>query len=486
MVLCESIIGYLEQEILTYYNDEEKFKAEIFVKYPTTVGIEVYTTIPGNDFKTRIINLINELIKTNKLEDFIKIIRVEYNLFAKDLPQKYLIQILNDNCDNNPEILLKAYQFSMPNRTSQVITNPKNPTELINGLMIPHEQTYSYIEKFVVYLVDLLKIGENTQSTFRESLIKWVQRYISPENHKTLKKQLREQENTIGQRKAYILFFLRTKGKKYALKAWLIKYDEYKKEYLEYRQLTIKNKQEILIKQEVVTNENLKNDLAKTISNFIHQAYNNFNSNEEIHLDGIKICLPYNLMHHAFDCYHYICQDNNNSLTTTIGEEYEVIIQCLERLEVKYDNSGGSHRKIKWINKWKIFQNKLEESAEQVFITAKTNNPNEPKDLLNQMLLDNVIGVKIINVFENDNYPGEILYTSGIPVALWIRKEFPNIEQELNELFTIDNKPILLRDLPNQLKHKRLKGQGIANDICLLWDDPNLQNPEQILTHSQL
>jgi hypothetical protein len=84
-VLNESDIKkYLITEIQNYYDDEERLKS-IFRINQEIFGTNFYGSIGGNDFETRIINLVREIINRDKLNDFIKIIRNTYPLFAQKL-----------------------------------------------------------------------------------------------------------------------------------------------------------------------------------------------------------------------------------------------------------------------------------------------------------------------------------------------------------------------------------------------------------------
>ena len=85
-------------------------------------------------------------------------------------------------------------------------------------------------------------------------------------------------------------------------------------------------------------------------------------------------------------------------------------------------------------------------------------------------------------------HPGVDLYQTGIPLALWICDlHNPNIENELNNLFKIDNRDILLKELPSQVKIRRQKNTAISENLCLLWDVPNvLPPPKQSLTDTKI
>ena len=56
-----------------------------------------------------------------------------------------------------------------------------------------------------------------------------------------------------------------------------------------------------------------------------------------------------------------------------------------------------------------------------------------------------------------------------------------------DRLFKKDNnEDILLEELPYQVKRERGTGTNISQNICLLWDDPNLLPPKQNLTDTKI
>ncbi|ABG51464.1 hypothetical protein Tery_2235 [Trichodesmium erythraeum IMS101] len=57
----------------------------IFSEYPEKFGDNFYNQISGNNYRTRLINLIIELNNRELIFDFIKVVRYEYHNFAQDL-----------------------------------------------------------------------------------------------------------------------------------------------------------------------------------------------------------------------------------------------------------------------------------------------------------------------------------------------------------------------------------------------------------------
>jgi hypothetical protein len=466
MVLCESIVRYLKEEILTYYDDDEKIKA-IFTSHQETFDLGFYTRISGNDLNTKIINLINELIIKNKVQDFVRIIREEYkyNLFANDLPQKELIQVLNDNFEDNREILLKAYQLHKCEVKG--IESPKNATELINGLTIPkkEKQTHSYMEKFVGYLL-LIELNLSLSLKIKNSLKEWAKENIK--NYDKLKELLIQENEERKQQNSFLIVKISSKGRSYIMNAWEM-IDPYKhgRNYSTCKQVTIQKKDRVTA--EITIKKDLSN-FSKELKKFIDQCEN---------LKQIQIFLPDKLMYHAVD-YHDLSLGEGD-WKTKLGEQYEVIIRSLDRLQL----SNKHALKQKWLNKGKIFQQRWEELAGSIFINSDDKADYETFD----RRLNNdpeLIAVYFTNVIEVKQLKDHILL-SGIPLALWIREQLPDNNQD-----TIDNCIInilrtqQLKDLPVQVKIEKGKNTIISKHLCLLWDDPNLLPPQQNLTDTKL
>ena len=472
--LNESDKNYLITEIENKYLPHQDDLKNIFLMNEEIFGNNFYIQLENehDNFKTRIIYLVKELIDTEKLNNFLEIIRHKYPLFANQIksPKLELIQILNDGFEDNREIFLTAYRSSMPKRTV-LKQNPKDATELISWLTIPpQQQEYTCIEKFVGYL---LKIEQTRNFQCRDKLTLWAETWIQNNNEL---QRLIEEENNIP-REAHLLIELRSKGKNYVVKASLMKdIDEDKVNKSDHVQLKVKNKDEITIK------ENLTN-FPENIKKFISQACNELDKTQDFRqrpcLKRIHIFLPYQLMDHRVHCYN-LYESNSDLHPLKIGEEYEIVIRFSERTQ----NSAKNEDNIpilrqKWFEKGQKCFDKLKQPATDIFISTHS-----ITNLLSEINDNNVIGVKIISSL----HPGVDLYQTGIPLALWICDlHNPNIENELNNLFKIDNRDILLKELPSQVKIRRQKNTAISENLCLLWDVPNvLPPPKQSLTDTKI
>ncbi|WP_392530974.1 hypothetical protein [Nostoc sp. C117] len=153
------------------------------------------------------------------------------------------------------------------------------------------------------------------------------------------------------------------------------------------------------------------------------------------------------------------------------------MIRCSDRLR------GKSSPVFQWREKANIFNNQSEEYANSIFVLASSDNQ---KTLFDQVKHEDVIAVKITSVFEKEEVLGKIIFKSALPLALCTRKHIPDIEDEFNRILKNEDNDISLKELPSQFKNKKAEGNKNINHLCLLWDDPNLLPPEQLLTENKL
>lgn len=477
MNLCDRDKNSIVEHIKTFYSDNEpKFKT-VFTKNQEIFGFNFYSSVPGNDFNTRIINLVEELIKKEKLEIFIEYIKKEYPKFCclLNIPFKIifnqLIEILYFYWDRDKKILLKVYNKTRPSRTHKINPEqPNNATKLINGLNIQSkkEWRYYYIEKFVI---DLIENYLDLSIVLKEELKSWSETYI--DNYEDKREHI-EQEKIDEQKRCNPCLFvaISSEGNKYYTEAWLVKnISQYHRESSSDCEFLIIENQ-----QQFSTDEKLTN-LPILIKKFIKESLNRCKK----YLKQIHVFLPSHLMNYGIDCWENWQDDDDgddDDYKTSIEEEYEVILRFSEHLR------GQNNDYYKWLEKGEILKNKVDESVVNILLEG---NENSPKTLFKKFKGEEIIAVKIINVFEKKE-PGTLLRKAGIPVAIWIREQLTKVDiaQELENLLQQDNQYILLKELPKRVKMVRGEDTVISKCLCLLWDEPNLLPPEQLLTSSTI
>ena len=161
-----------------------------------------------------------------------------------------------------------------------------------------------------------------------------------------------------------------------------------------------------------------------------------------------------------------------------LGVEYEIRTRSLER--VKNPRYNNYQNNSKWKRKWKSVvkeENSCQEIKRQFLNCNSEDNPNTYFSDLK-----NALGLKLnysfprltpgsqLEVETKDRDIFYILYTHGIPVAMWFRDnpKGGNSGEELNNLLGQVEK---LTELPSEvLKYRQNKK---SSHLSLLWDDPN-------------
>lgn len=388
-----------------------------------------------------------------------------------------LIDILDDYIDGSEEIK-RIYQDFINyyiERSTCKNEDFQDANELINSLNYPHYSKYTYIEKFVVYLY----YSENKVSTgLKSSLGEWISEYI--DGKEQLFEELRKEVSKLEEKQKQQCFpvpmiAISERGDGYVLEAWLLKNLAGDKQYSpsDFERLTIDKKSEIKIDKDL-------NNLPELLKQIIAQSYNKYQKD----IKQVHVFLPAKLMNYTIDyCKNWQGEeDEDDEYATTIGEDYEILLRCSERLK------GNSPLVIKWREKAEIFKSKLIKLAEEIFILGDSDNP---KSLFKKLKSDDeILAVRIMAVFKQKE-PGTLLLKTGIPIALWLRQQLPEITNQS----VLDNilKDCCLEKVPGKVKQERINAFGceppeshIGRHLCLLWDDPNLLPPTQNLTHKNI
>ncbi len=88
LILDDSEKQYLTKEIAYFFQgNEQKLKA-IFISNQNKFKVNFYGSVLGDDYQTRILNLIEELNKGNKVVEFIEVVRSDYPNFAREFLKK--------------------------------------------------------------------------------------------------------------------------------------------------------------------------------------------------------------------------------------------------------------------------------------------------------------------------------------------------------------------------------------------------------------
>ncbi|MEH2334377.1 VMAP-C domain-containing protein [Nostoc sp.] len=461
---------YLIDAIIHVYPD----KTDLAIVVNFELGENLEAIAGGESLRDIVFNLVTKwAIPNGNLEQLFQACYQEKpdNSKLQELEQQYqnhekldkLVHILQGYFEIEKTIIFTAYESSLYQVRKLNKTKPQKVEEIINELDMPIQGNYNYIDKFVGYLSLL-----NTETSLSNDLEKWGKENIIDfdELIQQVKKEQRQREK---QCHPCLIIAISKSGDNYVVEAWLIKniVQYHRESFSDCEQLKIENKSEI------PTDKNLSN-LSKITINLIQQGLIKANKS----IKQIHVLLPSELINHDFDSWKTEeDEEGEEDFCTGICEEYEVVIRCSDRLR------GKSPPVFKWREKANTFKDQLKQYANSVFVLASSDNQ---KTLFDQVKQENIIAVKITSVFEKGEVLGKILFKSAVPLALWTRQQIPDIEEKFNRILKNEDNDISLRELPSQLKSKKAQGEKNINHLCLLWDDPDLLPPEQLLTENKL
>ena len=465
-------------------NDEPReFREALLSAFPSYSNLEMMVSDRLDQNLNRIVsngnleNVAFELIKwaesQGRLEE---LIRGAYKqnpgnlqlkaFYQKKIPkEKQLIDILElDFWKEHKNKVLTIYKSSLPDRLIERDKTPETGAKLIyDCLKIPQQEnkSYSIIDKFVVSLLEDKLLINN------EKLNEWRKENISDDIYNIIKNKLIQEKQQQKDKNPGLFVAIIEQGGSYILEAWLnenIALDE--KPRTKWEKLTIHQTHNEIPTDEIPTDKRLRN-LPNLVADWINKS-----AECEKALKQIHIFLPYKMINHDVDCWKSELDEQDDE---RIGEVYQVFIRCSERLR------GRHQRVLRWEEKGRKFKSKLDGFANEIFFDA---NSCECQKLESYIKKEDVIAVTISNVFQQEEL-GKLIWKSSIPIALWIRQNLTDInnENELKQL--IGDSPekqqqIRLRDIPEEVKQKRLDYIGstpshIGRSLCLFWDDPDLR-----------
>ena len=430
----------LRKEIETVLSSEDKLKS-IFLEHPETFEANFYNKISGDNYSSRITNVLIELEKKDKLESFIDIVSKDYPLI-KERYQIYsqlslLISLLKKILSENQNFGIFFGGFENIDKLEEHLLELTEETEKNDNSLLSSERDsfsfYYYLDfiDFVgKYLVEILN-AEDIRNYLQRKLRKWIETNCSnidiPEEQKTNSSDINipDKQDKSSDLQSYLLITIFPMGGQ-----------------------TKNNKKTFNIQGELIENwgdtKNIKVELKKEdfeengysetqIPNIIYKFIERV---QEAHLHNQvhKQSKTYDLKLELFLNKELFIKDFEfkipNALKAkqkAICEEYPVILRSLERLQAD---------KTSWLNcctkNWKIMEKKpvISNNILAFKLEDKLNeflsNPQKRKQLGNK-LEDKIIlkiscglpkGTKAFHLFE-------IILEKGVPLCLWIKRKNP-------------------------------------------------------------
>jgi vWA-MoxR associated protein C-terminal domain/CHAT domain/vWA-MoxR associated protein middle region (VMAP-M) 1 len=391
------------------------------------------------------------------------------SVFSRSLTS--IPDILKSNEKHILACLKKVYQACSPDDWPNSLPNTLEDIWSELTKMPQGESRYTAIEKFIIKLITELQTDSQVSPEILIKLQIWANDYIKgySQDSNIITNQNGQSTPQETDKNHYLIVTLResnqhstSKGKGYYfVDCWLIyNGDNYEtNNQASYKQLfysksEIEGKQSESKAQETLTLQ----EIPQAINCFLNQACEYSSSKLTI-----EIFLSLDLINEGVDSWEI---ENGQQL----GVEYKIVVRSLERCDQKYGRKKGF-----WIEKWEILKQRIEnrEIASSHFLLWGDENL---KQLFATIQQENKIGLTLQNTpiqAGEDSVFAQILKTA-IPVALWLRRDFPSPEnQQFHELLQFP-----INELVQRVKDKRLyaysidENSHIGHHISLLWEDP--------------
>lgn len=375
---------------------------------------------------------------------------------------KELIKILQLHSEQVYPQFLQSYLQSLPKRLISD-TPPQNLNQLIHNLeRIPQgEAIYTPLEVFVANLL----IKDNLPSEISISLRDWLNNYTL--NSSDLLEEVASKKKI----DPCLLIVISLVQGKYFVQAWLIENIQQYSPQFPFGCHTIIHK-----KPGVPTDKNF-NNFPRMLKLILKKSFSCCKSD----IKRIHFFLPKEMMNHQIDSWKI----EEGNFSPTIGADYdEIVIRYSDRLK------ANNKPITKWREKGRIVKANLHTLSNEMLIPGEQNNPFK---LLKELNSDSRIAVRFNTALQSKKAQDtfDVIFQAGIPIALWSRKTLNQINSE-EEINTIVNNNCPLGNLPQKVREKRNDAMGcdidahIGHHLSLLWDDPDLVPPQQLLIPDKL
>lgn len=183
----------------------------------------------------------------------------------------------------------------------------------------------------------------------------------------------------------------------------------------------------------------------------------------------IEVFLPFDLL----DLPVHTWQRNIRrgfSKTKLIGKTHPIVVRLLDRLGL----DGECYEYFEdWRNHWRNREHYADGSK------ALICGDREHHIILEDLIETAAIGLhmKIIHEIMVADSPTEIIFTEGLPIALWLHRDLDACSKA-DEFWKLLSTPV--NELPNQLLKLRKTSpdpHDLGNNVTLLWDDPTKLPP---------
>jgi vWA-MoxR associated protein C-terminal domain len=171
-----------------------------------------------------------------------------------------------------------------------------------------------------------------------------------------------------------------------------------------------------------------------------------------------------------------------------VGGSYRILIRSLERSKWLQPLETGDIRSLRknaskkkaWQDKWALVYSKCQEGAIPTDLEFPLLSHTDDFD---KAILDEKIGVKLVQESGRDEILKVIIEEKGIPIVLWTRFSDLAVDFETGWQELVHTEP--LHDLPQSVRMSRQAAQEsgfknhLGSNLVFLWDDPNSLPPPE-------
>ncbi|MBK1990214.1 CHAT domain-containing protein [Sphaerospermopsis aphanizomenoides BCCUSP55] len=408
----------------------------------------------------------------------------------KKQKKEELLDFFRSNWHSHQQLFTQAYQFSLSLRDIQIPSND-DPIKSIQDVEL--NKAINNIEKLdnyksnnfslIDYLIGYLRLNiQDTSSQIYQRLDEWIKNVT---NHADLINIVQQKINIIPnlqERYDPCLLITIDEGNNYNLiiKAWLIEnINQYDQDcYFQDQDHSncqdncssqYNNKWEEITrdgKYEIQGFNNLSDGLPKLIDNLLFKV-----SDKVGRVGKIQFFLPCKFIA-PIDSFSIRRQGGYLSL----GAHYEVNIRFVERTK-KPVNIEEKEIMMQWRNNCRQLKEIIDNRQSINFMELEySDNRNQLIQLLNQQL---AIRLNFAVVSDKIETVMNVLYNTSIPLAIWVREEVDNYQQNLDR---ICRQSRCLNTLSEVVRNQRLEAEEnnhhIGRHLSFLWDDYYLLPPK--------
>ncbi|MBD2472674.1 hypothetical protein [Nostoc sp. FACHB-145] len=430
-------------------------------------------------------DLINFLENTQQIEILIKLCqKIEsvittgrYSICLRAIKKRMeVFNIVIVNFEYNQELFYQSYKLALLRRDIRIPSN-SNPIESIenldtneiikniNRLDSYKDENFSLLDYFVGYLKLNLK---QQNSDFFQQLDRWIKNYNNNLIHAIYQRADIKNRQLENQNSCLLISI--DDGNNLIINAWFME-DTNKFQPI----------------NSILPDELIKGLTWKNLEQKFHQLLEFLLysiKDKKLEIKNIQLLLPYK---YVIPVDTFLIEREEEQYY--LGAYYQISFRFLERIKPT-TSIQEKDIKYRWVKKCNLLKEKIQQgNLKNIFKQLEISQSR--KALLNEFR-ENELAAKLICAIEDSVKVQDILYFTGIPLALWVRKNLNNYKTELDNIIC---EASCLTTLSELVKTSRIEADvqrqpdnnfHVGNYLSFLWDDAELIPLEDKYEHQLL